>query len=204
MGDLVPRPAGEADPRVGLQRCGDELVEVLADRFAGDPADDLTGEPAVGEGVIRVPLAGGPQWLQGCQATRDDVPVDDVLDIQEIAWRREPGPVGEKIGDRDLFFPFGGELGPVGRDGSPVVEESVLHKTRRKDGDKALGAGEDDAGGVLRPGRAVARARRRRRGVADHAAVRPGAGVARSPIATDDPAAARASANRSSRTPTTA
>ena len=56
---------GQPDPQVDAERLGDLVGDEGAERATVDPADQLAGEPAVGQGVVAVPAADRPLGCGG-------------------------------------------------------------------------------------------------------------------------------------------
>ena len=60
------------------ERLGNFLSKERAERATVDPADELAGQPPVGEGVIAVRGGGFPARFLSCEMGSDGVPVERV------------------------------------------------------------------------------------------------------------------------------
>ena len=68
----------QSDPQVELERSGDFRIDKLADGFSRDPPDELAGEIAEGQSVIKVSRARFPPRLHVRERRRTAVPVEEI------------------------------------------------------------------------------------------------------------------------------
>ncbi len=104
---------GQADVEVGAQGPGHLLGEPAPDGGAGDPADHLTDQEALGHRVI---ARGGPRLpprLLGGQHRRAPVPVGQSLGLEVLGPSGQTGGVAHEVAYLHPFLSGGGELGPV-------------------------------------------------------------------------------------------
>ncbi len=135
---------GQADPELGADRrhhlIGDEAAQAAPLRV--HPADELTGQPAVGEGVVAVAGARRPQRGLGLESLHHRVPVEGLVERELTVDRRHAGLVRQQLRHRHALLASRPELGPDVSDEGVIVEQTSLHAQRDRDGGDALGGGE--------------------------------------------------------------
>ena len=100
---------GQADPGIDPKRSGDEIGKILTDGTARNAADDLTGDPAMGEGMIGIARTERPKGLLLRQCRGHAVPIDNVVFGEVEAGGREAGAMSEGITNGDRAFAGGGK-----------------------------------------------------------------------------------------------
>ena len=121
-------------------------------QFAGEAADRLTDQVAVGVGVVGVPGARLPPRGGGGQRVGHGRPVGEVGVDEGPADGRDAGPVAERVADGGATLALGPELGP--HRGQRVVEahQTGVDQLQEEEGDEGLAHRVDVDQGVLLPG----------------------------------------------------
>ena len=141
-----------ADVGVESERGGELVPPVATDWAAVDASDDFADEPAVGEGVVAVLLAGGPPGFLLGEGFAHCVPVEEVFHDERSSDGGHAGTVRHEPADGHVALAGLGELGPVLGDGGVEVESALLRRVggrRRRPG--PFGGGEDVDEGVAVP-----------------------------------------------------
>src|ERR671919_2682931 len=138
----------ESDPDLESKRLGDLLGEKAADCVPVRAADELSAEPAVGQGVV---AQLGPRILARtlCLEQLDRAGARECfLQGERLVDAGKPGRVRNDISNPDLVL---GEPGPVARDGCFELKESAFDQEKETDGDEPLCPREDNLERVVVP-----------------------------------------------------
>ena len=153
FGRSCPFRLGKTDAEtVEAQRLGDLALHCLVDAEPGDPADQLTDEPAEGEGVIAGSAARLPTGLGRAETGDHVVPVEEVFGgAHQPPHLMKACLVGEEVADSDAALAGHRELGPVAGDRIVVGEFAAIDETVHDRCDHSLGRGEAHGHGVALP-----------------------------------------------------
>src|SRR5215469_12074910 len=119
-----------------------------------DPADQLAGEMAEGDGVVAVRRAWLPPRGLSCDGVDDRIPVVPVG--ERSADTRHAALMAEGLGYRDVGLAALGKLGPVVRDRFCVIDQTSVRKHCDHCRNHRLGRREDVDDGVFFPGERLA------------------------------------------------
>src|SRR5918996_967991 len=117
----------ESDPDLKSKRLGDLLGEKAADRAPVRAADELSAEPAIGQGVV---AQLGPRIVARtlCLEQLDRAGARECfLQGERLVDAGKPGPVRNDISHTDLFL---GEPGPVARHGCFELWEAAFDQEK--------------------------------------------------------------------------
>eukprot|EP01036_Dinobryon_divergens_P045422 gene45423-biopygen36662 len=126
MGDPPMLFRRQTDPGGSLERCRDHLPERHRNGLAGDPPDHLADQPAMRDRMIGIAGARLPQRPLRREQSGDSRPVEDVVEPQILARRRQSGLVVEHLPHADVVLAGRRKLRPVRRDRRVVVQPASL------------------------------------------------------------------------------
>ena len=156
LGDPGVLAGGQADVEVGAEGLGDLLPEDGPEGAAGDAADHLAHQVALGQGMIAGGRSRLPEGRLGGEQGGDLVPVVEVGLGQGLLPAGEAGGMGHELSDGDGGFAVLGELRPVLRHRGVEVEISAVGQQEGGEGGHGLGRGVDVDQGVRLPGPGLA------------------------------------------------
>jgi len=142
---------GQPDVEVCAQRSGDLLGEEAARRPAGDAADDLAHDEALGQRVVARRGTRLPARRLGGQPGRDGRPVVQVPGSHRAVEVRQARGVGQHVPDLHALLARGGELRPVPGHRRGQVEIAAVGEDQRAQRRHRLGGGPDVGDGVRSP-----------------------------------------------------
>ncbi len=145
---------GEADVEVGAERAPPPRRRTRSRWCPGDPADDLTDQVALGDGVVPRRRARLPPRLLGGQQRGALLPVGQVLGFHRLGPARAVRRCGPSGGGPRWPLAAGGELRPVAGDGCVEVELAPVGQHQGAEEGHGLGGGPHVGDGVLLPRRA--------------------------------------------------
>jgi len=118
---------GHSDPGLDTERPTDPLSEELVHAHAGDPTDDLTGQPSERQRVVLVDVARLQERLLFRQYLHHPIPVQDICWLQIFSNGREACAMGEQPPHRHRAFAVSSKLRPVRADRRVQVEPAFPH-----------------------------------------------------------------------------